>query len=266
MRPLIFLKLGGSLITDKTRPNTLRLEHLKRAAYEISVACSKCGVRLLIGHGSGSFGHSEASKYGIRSGVSDSREWSGFAATARSAARLNRFVVDALWESGVPVISLQPSASAECRDGELLSMALGPVSSALNHGLVPLVYGDVAFDSVRGGTIISTEEIFAWLAARVRPKWILLASDVPGVVGRNGQTVPVITPASWKELSNEVGSARGIDVTGGMHAKVRSMLDFLETSPGTRGVRIFSGLEPGNIERAICSPLEALGTLVQSSH
>jgi len=266
MRPLIFLKLGGSLITDKTRPNTPRLEHLKRVAAEVSAAYSRCEVRLLIGHGSGSFGHSEASKYGIRSGVSSSEGWNGFAATSRAAAKLNRLVADALWEAGVPVISLQPSASAECRNGELLSMSFGPVSSALDHGLVPLVYGDVAFDKVRGGTIISTEEVFAWLAARLRPQWILLASDVPGVLDRDDHVLSVVTPADWKELSSAVGGAKGIDVTGGMHAKVRLMLDLLEASPDTRGVRIFSGLETGNIERAICSPFESLGTLVQSSH
>jgi isopentenyl phosphate kinase len=265
VKPLIFLKLGGSLLTDKTRPNTALPEVLNRVAAEIASAHSRCEARLLLGHGSGSFGHTEGRKYGIRSGVSDSRGWYGFAATARAAAKLNRLVTDALWEAGLPVFSIQPSASAACRDGKLLSMSAEPVSSALRNGLVPLVYGDVAFDSARGGTIVSTEEVFAWLAVRLRPDWILLASDVPGVLERDGNVIAEITPKNWRDLSNAVGGAKGFDVTGGMHAKVESMLQLLEASPSIRGVRIFSGMEPGNVERAICSPSESLGTLVKAN-
>ncbi len=266
MRPLIFLKLGGSLLTDKTRPNTPLLDLLERVAEEISSATSRCKARLLVGHGSGSFGHTEGRKYGIRKGVKDSKGWYGFAATARAAARLNRLVTDALWEAGVPVFSVQPSASAVCRDGELLSMSVDPVSRALEHGLVPLVYGDVAFDLIRGATIVSTEEVFAWLAKRLRPNWILLASDVPGVLNGEGEVIPEITPRIWKNLHEEVGGARGFDVTGGMHTKVASMLKLLESTAGVQGVRIFSGMEPGNLELAICSPSESLGTLLKADH
>ena len=34
----VFLKLGGSLITDKTRPHTPRLEVLRRLAGEVAAA------------------------------------------------------------------------------------------------------------------------------------------------------------------------------------------------------------------------------------
>ena len=43
-------------------------------------------------------------------------------------------------------ISSKISALAE--SGVLVTMALEPIRSALEHGLVPLVYGDVALDSV----------------------------------------------------------------------------------------------------------------------
>ena len=51
-------------------------------------------------------------------------------------------------------------------------------------GSVPVVFGDVALDEVRGGTIISTEEIFAWLAVRLRPQRVILAGEVAGVLER----------------------------------------------------------------------------------
>ena len=104
-----------------------------------------------------------------RAGVRSQEGWRGYADTALVAGQLNRLVVDALREAGVPVLPLQPSASAYCHDGELRSLDERPVRVALEHGLVPVLYGDVALDEVRGGTIISTEEILpGWLLASVR--------------------------------------------------------------------------------------------------
>jgi len=39
-------------------------------------------------------------------------------------------------------------------------------------GLVPVVYGDVAFDAIRGGTIISTEEIMEYFSAELSAAWL----------------------------------------------------------------------------------------------
>ncbi len=260
MTSLVFLKLGGSLITDKDTPETPRPDVLARMCREIAGALDG-SFRLLMGHGSGSFGHVIGWKYGIRSGVRDARGWYGFAATARVAARLNRLVTDAMWNEGVPAVSVQPSASARCRDGALVSMSIDLVEAALAYGLVPLIYGDVALDDVRGGTIISTEEIFAWLAPRLKPAWILLAGETSGVLDRNGDVIPRITPDTWQEFSPHVAGSRSVDVTGGMLSKVQTMLALVQEVPGLQ-VRIFSGLEEGSVLRALRSPEEPVGTLI----
>ena len=60
---LTFLKLGGSLITDKDSPHTARPEILRRLAEEIAAARQhNPAMQLIIGHGSGSFGHMPAKK------------------------------------------------------------------------------------------------------------------------------------------------------------------------------------------------------------
>ncbi len=67
---LVFLKFGGSLITDKQRPRAPRPEVLERLAGEIGRALKKHpDIRLVLGNGAGSFGHSSAKKYGTRQGV-----------------------------------------------------------------------------------------------------------------------------------------------------------------------------------------------------
>ncbi|MBN1319078.1 MAG: hypothetical protein JXA42_26580, partial [Anaerolineales bacterium] len=55
---VLFLKLGGSLITDKTRRETPRFDVIKWLAAEVREALDRRpDLKLVIGHGSGSFGH-----------------------------------------------------------------------------------------------------------------------------------------------------------------------------------------------------------------
>ena len=64
---MLFLKLGGSLITDKHTPRTPRPDVLARLMQEITEArAARPGMRIVLGHGSGSFGHVEAKRYGTR--------------------------------------------------------------------------------------------------------------------------------------------------------------------------------------------------------
>ena len=67
---LVFLKLGGSLITVKDQPHTPRLDVIERLAQEIAAARSADpGLQILLGHGSGSYGHVPASQFHTRQGV-----------------------------------------------------------------------------------------------------------------------------------------------------------------------------------------------------
>lgn len=259
---MIFLKLGGSLITDKTGVEVVRPDVLARLADEIAQARAEHpGLRLLVGHGGGSFGHVAAAKYGTRRGVETAVQWHGFAEVHAAMARLNRLVVEALLAAGVPALSLQPSAFAFCADGRLVNIASTPPWAALDAGLVPVIYGDVAFDVSRGGTIISTEEIMAALAVDLRPSWLLLAGMTDGVLDQSGQPIPTITPANLPQIEAALGGSHGTDVTGGMASKVRGMLALTAQHPALQ-VRIFSGLMAGVVEQVLVGPETAVGTLI----
>lgn len=252
-RPL-FLKLGGSLLTDKTATEALRGAELVRLAEEIATArAARPGLRLVLGHGSGSFGHVAAARHGTRAGVVGADAWVGFAAVSDAAARLNRHVVAALLAAGVPAIGLPPSASAVVADGHIRALATGPVLAALEAGLLPVVFGDVAFDSARGGTIVSTEEVLGYLAHTLRPAWLLLAGETAGVLDAGGHVLPRISRATLPAVLPALGGSRGTDVTGGMASKVMTMLDLLAGLPGLR-VRVFSGLVPGLLARLLQAP------------
>ena len=256
----VFLKLGGSLLTDKTQVEALRGDVLARLAAEIAAArAARPDLRLVLGHGSGSFGHVAAARHGTRTSVAGAAAWRGFAEVSDAAARLNRHVVAALLAAGVGAVGLPPSASAVVEDGAIRQLAVAPVVAALDAGLLPVVFGDVAFDTVRGGTIISTEEVMDFLAHALRPSWLLLAGETAGVLDADGQVVARITRATLPDVLPALGGSRGTDVTGGMASKVTAMLGLAAALPGLR-VRVFSGLQPGLLTELLLDPTSPHGT------
>jgi isopentenyl phosphate kinase len=263
MNDLLFLKLGGSLLTDKTEKEALRRDTLARIAIEIASArATRPGLALVLGHGSGSFGHVAAANHNTRHGVHSPAEWLGFVEVSDAAARLNRYVIQALLDAGVPAIGLSPVASAQVEDGRIVYLAVQPVEAALQAGLVPVVYGDVAFDTVRGGTIISTEEIMTYLADSFRPSWFLLAGETAGVLDGQGRVVSSIHRYNLAEIQPALGGSRGTDVTGGMAAKVLSLMTLVEQRP-EMSIRIFSGLEVGLLSRLLLNPTHPAGTCLR---
>ncbi len=265
---LVFVKLGGSVITDKRREAAAQTDVIRRLAGEVARArAARPELRLVIGHGSGSFGHFVGQRYQTHLGLAGGGGWEGYAQTGAAAMRLNRIVTDLFLAGDVPVVSLQPSASALCQNGQLLSLAVGPVRALLEAGLVPLVYGDVALDEARGFTIISTETIFAYLAQHITPARIILAGIVGGVYTADplahpeATLIPEITPANINEVELMLSGSHGVDVTGGMGAKVRAMYALVRSHPGLR-VQIVSGLGAGVLQEVLIKPESRIGSII----
>ncbi len=278
MKELVFLKLGGSLITDKTKPYTPLLEMMDDLALQIATSLrSQPDLRLVIGHGAGSFGHVAASEYKTRDGyprpsplihrerdTTEEDYWKGFAEVWFQASSLNRHVMEALHKAGLRTIALPPSGSVIASDGQVAVWETTPIRMALAAGIVPVIFGDVVFDEVRGGTILSTENLFAYLVKALAPDRVLLAGledavweDFPARTRR----IERITPETFEEIKHRVGGSVAADVTGGMEAKVREMLDLVQENPGLK-IQIFSGTQPGNLVRALFG--ETLGTEISA--
>ncbi|MFQ5341552.1 MAG: isopentenyl phosphate kinase [Anaerolineae bacterium] len=265
---VVFLKLGGSLITEKTQPETARTQVIRRLAQEIRAALDeRPDLRLLLGHGSGSFGHyaAEHTRLLEREGFAPQ----AYAEVGAAAARLNRIVTDICIAEGVPAVSLPPSASARCRDGRLQYLATAPVETLLAGGAVPLVYGDVALDETRGAAIVSTEDVFMYLASTLLPARIILAGEVDGVFTADptrdpsAQPISEITPAMLPAMVQALGGSAGYDVTGGMVSKVRTMIDLVEAHPQTE-VYVISGVEAGRVQSALTTKQPQGGTVIRA--
>lgn len=279
MKELVFLKLGGSLITDKTQPYTPLLDVMDDIALQIATTLqTEPNLRLIIGHGAGSFGHVAASEYKTRDGYprpsplthrerdeNEDNYWKGFAEVWYQASSLNRYMMNALHKAGVRAISLPPSTSVIASDGQVLVWETTPVRMALSARIVPVIFGDVVFDEIRGGTILSTEDLFMHLARALSPERILLAGlesavwqDFPA----RTKKIEKITPNTFNEMSAGIGKSEAADVTGGMESKVQQMLELIENN-NDLSIQIFSGREPGHIARALTG--ETLGTMIAVS-
>jgi len=260
---IIFLKLGGSLITEKEKAFTARVDQIQNIALEIQAALKeKPQLRVLLGHGSGSFGHHAAKDTGTRDGVFSIAQWKGFQQVWYAARALNNIVIEEFIRVGLPIISLQPSAAITSERHVIRDWNIHPIVQALNNGLMPVVHGDVIFDRKLGGVILSTEDLFFHLIDQLHPYLILIAGKEKGVYAdypRNKKLISTISLENRDMFIEKIQPSDSVDVTGGMREKVNVMLAVVEKNPDIQ-IQIFSGEDYGNIKRSLCG--ERIGTRI----
>lgn len=241
---------------------------ISRLAAELRAALDAGAEPIVLGHGSGSYGHVTAKRYGVHTGIAAGGNWMGYALTSAAALRLNRIVVDALLAAGVPALALQPSATLLAASGLLQQWDVRSLKTALDHGLLPVVHGDVAFDLAQGSAIISTEQLLLALAAdaELRPTRVILVGEA-GVYTADPRMNPAATRIPHIDHTNiaavlaMTGNSHGVDVTGGMRAKVALMWQLIEANP-TLSVHLI-GTAPGLLECALLGQAEGEGTVMR---
>jgi len=182
------LKLGGSLITDKNRPETLDDAALAAACDAVASALADGAVdRLVVVHGGGSFGHHHASEHGVSTtaGTADA----GAVMDIHSAmTELNRAVLNRLHERDVPAVPVHPlslSARLEGPDGDL-DLPLSSTATLLGEGFVPVLHGDGVATAGASVTVVSGDELVVELAVGLGARRVGVCSTVPGVLDSDG--------------------------------------------------------------------------------
>src|SRR5271157_3420787 len=85
MSERVILKIGGSVITDKSGEGLIRYNEIERIS---EIIASRNNLSLLLVHGAGSCGHPEASRYQISDGGAKENR-TGIFETHKAVARLN---------------------------------------------------------------------------------------------------------------------------------------------------------------------------------
>jgi len=265
MKNLILVKIGGSFITDKTKPFTPRLDVIKRLAKEIHEVREEGKLEIIIGHGGGSFPHKPAKDYRINEGIINKESYKGISLVQDAASKLNRIIVNSLIEAGENAVSVQPSAALITENGRIKEWYLEPIKEMLKNNLLPVPYGDVALDIKKGCCIISTEEILNYLATKLNSKRIILAGIVDGVFTSDPQKNPdaklihEINSKNYEDVKKYLGGSAGIDVTGGMLHRVERMFEL--TKIGIEA-EIINGEREGFLKRALLGE-KGLGTIIR---
>ncbi len=241
---LTILKLGGSVITDKDRPDTLDGEMLDYVADAVSGADSDEDGLILV-HGGGSFGHHHASQHGV-SMTTGSTDIDAAIDIHTAMKTLNEFVLSRLHERDVPAVPVHPFSVASRDASACLTLPVSQLATMVGEGYVPVLHGDVIAHEGKGVTIVSGDELVTSVARQLDADRVGFCSTVPGVLDDDDGVISEIT--SYDHVANVLGESESTDVTGGMAGKVNALLELGAPASifGPDDVRAFlAGEDPG---------------------
>lgn len=245
MKNLILIKLGGSVITDKSKPFTARREIIRKLGKEIFKLKNK-NTDLIIGHGAGSFAHVPAAKYQTQKGLINKKSIWGLSLTADAAIQIDRIVVKELLSLKIPIASFAPLSFIY--QGKIIT---DHIKKALEIGITPIIYGDVVMNTKQGFEIYSGEKTLDILAVKLSKHYkkiiIIYYTDTNGVYDNKGKTVPLITSMNFKKIRKFIEGSGNTDVTGGMIHKVEESLSLVKKLDAE--VYIMNGLRRGRVTK-----------------
>jgi len=260
----IILKLGGSAITDKTGELAAKTEVINRLAEEIKRADID---NLIIVHGGGSFGHPSAAQYCLKDGYKDPSQKFGFAETHHIMTVLNGLVMDALILHEVPAVSIAPSSCIMTENGKIKTFDEAVVKSMMKMGFTPVLYGDVVLDDKMGFTVLSGDQLAAYLAIKFKAEKIVMGTDTDGIYDSDPKTEPNAKPykhltlEELKKVQSKIGKSAGNDVTGGMAGKITELIPAVEQGVH---VTITGATKAQSIMRALVGK-DVMGTEIEKA-
>jgi len=242
----VLVKLGGSLLTDKSKDMTMRPDVAQRVVSEVAQA--RRPTVLL--HGAGSFGHPFVKRFGIGTAPFDSAKLVGVSQTFTGVSYLAAEVLGLASESGLRTVPV-PLHLEDIKTGSLPKAVADEVEGLLYDGFTPVLHGTLVRDPDAGWRVLSADEILASLAARLKPALCLFATDVDGLYERdpkqfpNARLMPVVR-GKGPAFAAASGAA-GADVTGRMEGKLAHARAAAKHAPTS----IVNGMAPGRLMAAM---------------
>lgn len=245
---MILIKMGGSVITDKSTPLSFRphaVSALARAVRDITCG----GQSVILVHGGGSFGHHYSVVHDMHT-KPYTYDPAGLAAVKNSMVQLNHMILDILLQEGVLPYCCPPDTFV--RGSDPVPSRIEQVAQISDSGMCPTSYGDAIWCGTRedaGGVrrsvsyILSGDRIMSMISRAVKPRLAIFATDVDGLYPSldSGDLI-----ASGRDVAASTPVQDG-DVTGGMRRKVE---EALRISDNGTDVFFVNGNKPDRIIRA----------------
>lgn len=248
------LKLGGSLLTDKNKPSSIREEVVKSAVQQIIDANEK----IILIHGGGSIGHPLAKKYSISQGLDKSipNQIFGLAETHQSMNKFNSYLINLFLEKKYPALSIQAS-SIFIKDSRFIStQSIDIIETALDLNILPILYGDIILDKQGSFSIISGDQIILELCENLKKynvSKVIFTMETDGLYiddKTSHENCILVTECYSDELESLKLADLGqkIDVTGG----IRGKLDFIkQICKNNIPVQLINGLKEEYIYKSL---------------
>ena len=118
----------------------------------------------------------------------------------------------------------------------------------------PVMYGDAVMDEKLGFTVLSGDQLVAYLAIRYKATKIVVGTDTDGLFDSDPKTNPNAKPyknltlKELKEIQPKLDKAPGTDITGGMAGKISELIPAIEAgvhvtvTGATKGLSIYRAL------------------------
>ena len=247
---LVLIKFGGSLITDKSKVCSEKMDVIEKLSSMSAKIISK-GRKLIIVHGAGGFGHIKAKKWKLFEGKDDQIYASQLKAIkeVRNDMRyLNQIIIESLKKNSLVA---EPYIPHEEGFGVGINYRFSSkINVLLNSNIIPVIYGDVVdTDNSEEFGILSGDDVCEILARKLNLSHVIFAIDgADGILdnpnlnsgGKLLKTYSSGDPVALNETK--------FDVTGGMGLKIKRGVNCFNL--GSR-VSIVNGNETEMIINAI---------------
>ncbi|MCL4325457.1 MAG: isopentenyl phosphate kinase [Candidatus Thermoplasmatota archaeon] len=212
------VKLGGSVITDKSRYKKLNRNVIDRLILEIANAKKE----IILVHGGGSFGHTLAKEGNIGHGTVDNTDLTRSIVSRISydMVELNLFIGNMMVKHGLNPFAIAPHSFIVQKEGSVKAINIAMIKKVLDKGLIPVIYGDVVIDTKWGYSIISGDDIIYRLSEKIKPEKVIFVSDVDGVLDKNKKVISMLSSINTKNIAS---MKKKIDVTGSIFKKIEVM-------------------------------------------
>jgi isopentenyl phosphate kinase len=167
---------------------------------------------------------------------------------------LNGLVMDAMILHELPALSIAPSSCFVTENGKIKFFDDTVMQQVAKLTYTPVMYGDVVFDEKLGFTVLSGDQLVAYLAIKYKATKIVVGTDTDGLFDTDPKTDPNAKPfkklnlKELKDLQPKLGKAQGTDVTGGMAGKIAELIPAVEAgvhvtiTGATKGLSIYRAL------------------------
>ena len=220
-RPLVLIKLGGSIITHKDgycESNAAMIRSLGLSIRSIITDYSPVVVL-----GGGSFGNRVPQTYGLLSPTKRLQDIAMMTITMQKWI----FEFTAIWRDlGLSLMPFQSSALV-FPASDTYSFVSHPLINSLVAGLIPILSGDLIVHPNKTIEIFSSDKILVLLSKSFKFERIIVLTDVNGVQYQ-GMLVDRIDQSNIKRILTDCGPSRHPDITGGMGTKVKAVWESVQ--------------------------------------